>query len=107
MVYPLVLTFFLMKYVTGLFDADLFNDRYWKKDAENSFLIPSYRFRRAYLYLVGIGSHWAARRRFPGYEFRGKVPSALVPFCVLHVFSMFYVVAVLIPLYWIRFACGQ
>lgn len=104
--YPLILATLLRNYVTKIFDPDLFNERYWKRDVENSLLVPMFKIRRAYLYLLAVGSNWAARRRFPDYDFRKKSPSILLLFSGLHFVALIYVFLVVIPIYFIKFTCA-
>ena len=106
LLYPVLLALVLKTYVCKLFDGALLNDSIWNTNAEKNYVFATFKMRRSYLYLAAVGSNWAAKRRFKGYDFRSRVPRVLIPFCILHFWAILLVGLFVIPMIVIRIRCS-
>jgi len=89
--FPLVVA----RTLTSRFDGKIFTGQYWAKEEE---YLPFYRYRRSLMYLMAIAIPCAARRKFPGFDFRPHVGPAMVFAARFHVFAIAYAIVACIAI---------
>ncbi len=85
--YYLLFPLAMARTLTKRFDGVLYSGQFWAPQEE---YLPFYGYRRTLVYSMAIAIPWAARRKFPGFDFAPHVSPMLVNACRFQVFCAFY-----------------